>query len=389
MDILGLHNYYQQPGGEDQVFSAETALLRSKGHKVIQYTRHNDQIAHMKRLDLARATVWNRAVYQELRILIRQVRPQVIHLHNTFPLLSPAVYYAAKSEGIPVVQTLHNYRLFCLNALFFRDGRVCEDCCSHVMPWPGIRHACYRQSPFMSGGVATMLVLHRLLRTWTNTIDVYIALTEFAKAKFLARGLPEEKILVKPNFLHPDPGMEENKEEFALFVGRLSVEKGLDTLLQAWTQVRDIPLKIVGDGPLMSKIVQSLEMNRLDHVHVLGRRSHKDVIELVKRARCLVFPSECYENFPTVIMEAFACGTPVIASRLGVAGEVIQDGQTGVHFSAADAMDLATKVEWIWTHPQRATEMGQRARREYEQKYTAIQNYRALLDIYETVAARI
>lgn len=382
MDILSLHNYYQQPGGEDQVFAAEASLLREYGHHVVYYTKHNDQIAGMKGLDLARSALWNSAVYRELRSLIRQTRPHVMHLHNTFPLISPAAYYAARAEGIPVVQTLHNYRLLCLNALLFRDGCVCEDCVGRLGPWPGVLHACYRGSRMASVGVVAMLVFHRLLGTWRNAIGTYIALAKAARLKFIEGGLPANKIVVKPNFLHPAPELAEEKGEFGLVVARLSAEKGLDALLQAWTCVPRIPLRIVGDGPLMHQVNGFVREHQLDQVQLLGRRPRAEVFELMKRARFLIFPSKCYESFPIVIVESFACGTPVIASRLGAASEIVKDGRTGVFFSPGDVGDLAAKVEQMWKNPQIAAQMGRQARREFELKYTGARNYELLMGIY-------
>ncbi len=196
MKIALVHNYYQQPGGEDEVFADEGALLEARGHQVVRYTAHNDRIAGMRAPVLAQVTVWNRAVYRELRAFIRKERPAVMHFQNTFPLISPASYYAARAEGVPVVQTLHNYRLLCPNALFFRDGHVCEDCLGKSIPWPGVAHACYRGSRTASGVVASMLSIHRALRTWTEMIDVYVVLSEFARQKFIEGGLPSEKIVV-------------------------------------------------------------------------------------------------------------------------------------------------------------------------------------------------
>ncbi len=246
--MLLLHNRYQQPGGEDQVFAAEGNLLEAHGHQVLRYTRHNDQVTDQNPLALAGATVWNQAVYRELRTLIRRERPQVAHFHNTLPMISPAAYYAARAEGVPVVQTLHNYRLLCPNALFYRDGQVCEDCLGKAVPWPGVVHACYRESRASSGAVATMLTAHRAIGTWKKAVDMYVALTEFARQKFVQGGLPAEKIVVKPNFIEPDPGSGEGRGHYALFVGRLSQEKGVDTLLAAWEQLGEkVPLKIVGD----------------------------------------------------------------------------------------------------------------------------------------------
>ncbi|MGB3296800.1 MAG: glycosyltransferase, partial [Phormidesmis sp.] len=234
MRILMGHNYYQQPGGEGQVFAAECALLESEGHQVFRYTLHNDEMADYSAQTMAVATLWHHRVYKEIRSLIQQKRIQIAHFHNTFPLISSAAYYAAQAEGIPVIQTMHNYRLLCPNALFFRDGKVCEDCLGQPIPWPGVVHRCYRESAVASGAVATMLTAHRVLNTWTSKVTKYIVLTEFARDKFIQGGLPASKIVIKPNFVETDPGYQLGEGNYALYVGRLSVEKGLDVLLKAW-----------------------------------------------------------------------------------------------------------------------------------------------------------
>jgi glycosyltransferase involved in cell wall biosynthesis len=238
MRVLLVHNYYQQAGGEEQVFVAEGALLEAHGHRVVRYTSHNDRVTGMSRAVLAKNTVWNRTTYRDLRTLIRKERPQVAHFHNTFPLISPAAYYAARAEGVPTAQTLHNYRLLCPNALFFREGRACEDCVGQAGPWPEVIHACYRGSHLSSGGVAAMLTSHRILGTWVRAVDAYITLTEYTRRKFIQGGLPAEKIVVKPNFVYPDPGPGAGRGMYALFVGRLSREKGVDTLLAAWNTLQ-------------------------------------------------------------------------------------------------------------------------------------------------------
>jgi glycosyltransferase involved in cell wall biosynthesis len=387
MKVLAVHNRYQQPGGEDQVFLAETALLESYGHRVVRYSTHNDRVAEMNRLALAGNTLWNSSTYRELRALIRQERPHVAHFHNTFPLVSPAGYYAAKAEGVPVVQTLHNYRLLCPNALFFRDGRVCEDCMGKVIPWPGVVHKCYRGSRAASGLVTAMLTTHRVLRTWTEMVDAYVALTEFARRKFVEGGLPAEKMVVKPNFVYPDPGPGEGRGGYALFVGRLSPEKGVGTLLAAWERLdRQVPLKVVGDGPLREQVVEAPD--RHPCVEYLGYRPAEEVHALMKEASMLVFPSEWYETFGRVAAEAFATATPVIAADIGAIAELVEHGHTGLRFRPGDPEDLAAQVGWFLSHPEEHARMRREARAEFEAKYTAERNHQMMMEIYESALER-
>jgi glycosyltransferase involved in cell wall biosynthesis len=387
MKVLAVHNRYQQPGGEDQVFLAETTLLESYGHRVVRYSTHNDRVAGMNRLALAGNTLWNSSTYRELRALIRQERPHVAHFHNTFPLVSPAGYYAAKAEGVPVVQTLHNYRLLCPNALFFRDGRVCEDCMGKVIPWPGVVHKCYRGSRAASGLVTAMLTTHRVLRTWTEMVDAYVALTEFARRKFVEGGLPAEKMVVKPNFVYPDPGPGEGRGGYALFVGRLSPEKGVGTLLAAWERLdRQVPLKVVGDGPLREQVVEAPD--RHPCVEYLGYRPAEEVHGLMKEASMLVFPSEWYETFGRVAAEAFATATPVIAADIGAVAELVEHGHTGLRFRPGDPEDLAAQVGWFLSHPEEHARMRREARAEFEAKYTAERNHQMMMEIYESALER-
>lgn len=386
MKILLAHNEYQQPGGEDQVFAAEAALLESHGHRVLRYRVHNDQVAGMDPVTLAGSTVWNRSTHRELRTLIRQECPQVAHFHNTLPLISPAGYYAAKAEGVPVVQTLHNYRLLCPNALFFRDGHVCEDCRGKFLPWPGVLHACYRGSRAASAAVAAMLTTHRALRTWIKQVDVSVVTTEFARQKLVQGGFPAEKLVVKPNFLHPAPDPGGTQGNYALFVGRLSPEKGVGTLLAAWKGLRGrMALKIVGDGPLAEEVARVTK--GLERAEWLGRQPRERVFALMKGASALVFPSTCYENLPVTILEAYAVGLPVIASNLGGMSSLIDHGRTGLHFRPGDPEDLAATVKWVLAHPVELADMRRGARGEFEAKYTAERNYEALKEIYETAAS--
>jgi glycosyltransferase involved in cell wall biosynthesis len=387
MKVLAVHNRYQRPGGEDQVFVDETALLETRNHRVLRYEVHNDQVKQVNRLTLAKDTVWNTSAYRELGALIRRERPDVVHFHNTLPLVSPAGYYAARAEGVPVIQTLHNYRLLCPVALFFRDGRVCEDCMGKAIPWPGVVHRCYRGSRAASGVIATMLTVHRALRTWTEMVDVYVALTEFARNKFIEGGLPAGKIVVKPNFVAPDPGQGPGGGGYALFVGRLAPEKGTGTMLAAWDRLGTrIPLKIVGDGPLRDRVMGAAA--RQSNVEWLGHMPVADVHELMGKADMLVFPSQWYETFGRVAAEAFAAGTPVIAANIGAVAELVEHGRTGLKFRPGDPGDLVTQVEWALSHPAGLRSMREEVRAEFEAKYTAERNYRTLMEIYEAALER-
>ena len=387
MKILAVHNRYQRPGGEDQVFVEETALLESRNHRVLRWEVHNDQVGHTSRLSLAKDTVWNTSAYRELRALIRRERPDVVHFHNTLPLISPAGYYAARAEGVPVVQTLHNYRLLCPVALFFRDGRVCEDCMGKAVPWPGVVHGCYRGSRAASGVVATMLTVHRALRTWTEMVDVYVALTGFARDKFVEGGLPAGKIVVKPNFVAPDPGQGQGGGGYALFVGRLAPEKGTGTMLAAWDRPEtSIPLKIVGDGPSKDRVARAAA-TRPD-VEWLGHRPVAEVHRLMRDADMLIFPSEWYETFGRVAAEAFAAGTPVVASDIGAVAGLVDHGRTGLKFRPGDPEDLAAQVGWLLSQPAQLRRMRREARAEFEARYTAESNYPKLMEIYRSALER-
>ena len=386
LKVLVVHNEYQFPGGEDEVVRQEKNLLLAAGHTVIEYRRRNDEIADyalLAKAILPMRTIWARDSCWELRRSLQEHRPDLVHFHNTFPLISPAAYYVCREAGIPVVQTLHNYRLFCPAGTFFRDGRPCEECTEHSL-WRGVRYRCYRRSWAATATTASMLVFHRLRQTWTTQVDCYIALTEFARRKFIEAGLPGNKILVKPNFVHPDPGTRDRAGDYAVFVGRLSPEKGLRALLFGWERLRNrIPLRIVGDGPLRESLEAEKSQRGLSSLSFEGWASHEEVLEVVKGARFLVFPSECYETFSMAIAEAFACAVPVIAPRLGAMAELVEDDRTGLHFTPGDPEDLAARAAWAWTHPEEMQAMGREARAEYEAKYTAERNYQMLMDIYQ------
>lgn len=386
MDILVAHNFYQQPGGEDQCVAAEVAMLKAHGHNVIQYCLHNQSIGSLSHVGVASRTVWSQPAFRELRNLLRLHRPRIIHFHNTFPLISPAGYYAARAEGVRVVQTLHNFRLVCANGLLFRDGAVCNDCLGKTIPWAGVVHKCYRGSRPATATITAMLMAHRVIGTWSRTVDVYVALTEFGRHKFIAGGLPADKIVVKSNFVYPDPGPGEATEQYGAFVGRLSPEKGVETLLAAWKHLAGkLPLKIAGDGPLAPAVTAAAATDPT--IQWLGSQPLEAVHKLIGCASVVIVPSRCYETFSRVVAEAFAKGTPVIASDLGAMAAIIDHGRTGLLFKPGDPDDLVAKLDQILENPPMLARMRRAARQEFELKFSSESNYTALMAIYHQALA--
>jgi glycosyltransferase involved in cell wall biosynthesis len=382
MKTLLVHNRYLQRGGEDEAFASESALLLANGHEVVEYLQDNRDIGRLGRGRTAARTLWSRQAERRLRRLLERHRPEVAHFHNTFPLISPSAYYACRQTGTPVVQTLHNYRLLCAAATLFREGRVCEECIGRTIPWPGLWHRCYHRSAPQSAVVTAMLVLHLLLGTWQRQVDLYIALSEFARRKLIQGGLPPGRIVVKPNFLQLDPGAGSGEGSYALFAGRLSPEKGVGPLLRAWRMLPRIPLLLAGEGPLLQRARR--QADSLGGVEVLGRCPRDELFRLMKGARFLVFPSLWYESSPMVIVESFACGLPVLAACQGAAAEIVEHGRTGLLVPPGDAKRLAEAAAWLWSRPAEARRMGREARAEFEAKYSAQRNYARLMEIYQT-----
>ncbi len=381
MRIAILHTYYQHTGGEDTVFHSECALLSSRGHEVITYTTSNQLLQRMNPFTISRNALWNPHIYRELLAWFRENRPDVAHFHNIFPLLSPSAYEAAFQAGIPIVQTLHNYRLICPQGQLLRKGRICELCVGRSFPIYGVMYGCYRNR--LATLVKSLHILQqRRAGHWERAIQVFIALSEFSRQKFIQGGLPAEKVAVKPNFVHPDPGEGEHAGDYALFVGRLSPEKGITVLLDAWKRLPPtIPLKIVGDGPLAEAVRQAVA--KLPHVEWVGHAPRETVLALMKQARLLVFPSICYENMSLSIVEAFATGLPVLASNHGSMTSLVRHGNTGWLFPPGDAQALSESVKELMNAPARLQAIGRQARAEYLQHYTAQRNYEQLMDIYQ------
>ncbi len=376
MNILIAHNAYQQRGGEDMVVEAEIALLRDHGHRVQVYAQHNDALKHMSQAAAAVTAIWSARSTRDIARLCRDFRPDVIHVHNTFPLISPSLYWSASRSGVPVVQTLHNFRLLCPQAIFLREGKICEDCIGKL-PWRSVARKCYRESAAQSAVVAGMLATHRILGTFRDRVTRYIALNSFARDKYVAGGLPRERFRIKPNFVPSCAKPAHGVRNGGLYVGRLSSEKGVQILAAAVRELGSLPLQVLGSGPL-EPMVREVFRERYLGFEPLAR-----ILQRMQSARYLVVPSICYENAPRTIVEAFSCGVPVIASRLGALADIVQDGVTGLLFTPGDAADLRAKLAWAEAHPAEMARMGQAARAEYEAQYTPERNYEILMDIYD------
>lgn len=374
--ILVCHNRYQLRGGEDSVCESEVELLRQHGHDVQMFERSNAGIASgSSKLTAAAESIWSRDSARDLEQKIAAFQPHVVHVHNTFAKISPSIYWAASRANVAVVQTLHNFRLLCPQAMFLRDGKVCEDCLGKL-PWRGAVRGCYRGSVAQSAVLASMVTAHRVIGTWQNKVTRYIALNEFCRQKFIDGGLPADRIVIKPNFVDFEAPPEGRREGF-LFVGRLSLEKGIDTLVGAARQVEGLRLRVAGTGP------EAHLLDGLAGVHALGALDGNAVRAEMSKSAALVLPSIWYENFPRTLVEAMACGLPIIASRIGALAELVEEGVSGLLFEAGDASDLARKLNWAKDNPEAMRLMGIRARQIYEDKFTASRNYAQMMAIYE------
>lgn len=384
MKILLVHNTYQHRGGEDSVVDSETTMLKAMGHTVIEYRRHNDEIKGGSKVAAAIDSVWSRRSAEDVAALIARHRPDVMHVHNSFPLVSPSVLWTASRAGVPVVMTLHNFRLVCPQAMFLRDGVVCEDCLGHV-PWRAVAHKCYRESAVQSGVQVVGVMVHRGLGTYRKHVDRFIVLSQFARRKFIEAGFPADRLVVKPNFVEDDAAPSEEapsalqQRSGGLFVGRLSPEKGLDVLTRAVPEVPAGQLEVIGHGPLQPLVEAE------PRLLFSGSQPLSEVLHRMDSKLFLVVPSICYENFPRTIAEAFSRGLAVIASRLGGMAEIIEDGRTGLLFEPGDAAALAEKINWALQHPAEMRRMGETARQVFEERYTMQANGQALTEIYRSV----
>ena len=381
MRVLFAHNYYRLAGGEDAVVVQEMSLLRNAGHDVELYSLNNDDIKGLggRVKAMLDVTYSDQERAKFLQVLVK-VKPDIVHAHNLFPLLTPSIYDACNECGIPVVQTLHNYRLMCAGALLMRNGRVCEDCVKGS-PYIGVLHRCYRNSFIGTLAVSNMISRHRREKTWSLKVDCMIALTEFSRSKFIEAGIDPARVIVKPNFTEdPVPGGEILKTATrfgVLYVGRLSEEKGIGNLLEAWNNL-DIPLTIAGDGPCRSHV----ELLSGPHVRYLGAITRDEISREMRKARLLIMPSIWYEGFPMVLLEALAHGLPVLGSNIGNVGQIIDKHSSGRLFRRGDSDDLKKQVVGLYHDMDALQDYSDNGRRAYESEYTPSKNLQMLEKIY-------
>lgn len=377
--VLVVHNSYQQAGGEDSVFEAEVRLLRNAGHHVSVLKVSNDGIkGPWASAKAATGSVYSLHGRRLVSDAIQDHQPDVVHVHNFFPRLSPSVFDACADAGVPAVWTLHNFRVFCSNGLMFRDGGPCTLCLGGSS-WPGVVHRCYRNSLVGSATVAAMIAFHRKTNTWSQKVTRFIALTDFARDLFIQSGVPPEKIVVKANFI-PDPGRAHTANSVrsgAVYVGRLSEEKGVECLVRAWRTV-PVPLTIYGDGPMRQRLEQIAPAN----VRFVGWQSREIVDSAIAAAGALIVPSLWYENFPMTVVEATAAGTPIIASRHGALETIVEDGVSGRLFHTGDAADLSLIARECFADPVRLRALGSGARATYELRSAPDINLKRLISIY-------
>ncbi len=384
LTVLLVHNRYQLPGGEDGVFEREGALLEAHGHRVLRYELHNDEVDGLGRAALLGRTLWSRPAYAQVRQTVETAGVDIVHVHNTLPLASPAVFHAAHAGGAATVHTLHNYRLVCPGTLLLRDGVPCHDCVGLAFAAPGVRHACYRDSRAATAAVATAVAVHRALGTWDRAVDRYIALSAFARGVFVEGGLPAERVVVKPNLLPADPAPGAGGGD-VLFAGRLAEGKGLEVVLEAWAADPGLPpLRVAGDGPLAPLVEEAARHD--GRITWLGWVGGAALGREMAAAAALVAPSTCYDGPPLVVIEAMGAGTPVVLTDHGPSPELVADGETGRLVPRGDAAALAAAVRALAEAP--SAPLRRRVRQFYAGHLAREVSYRRLRTIYDDALAQ-
>ena len=390
MKVLFVHNFYQQFGGEDSAAIAERNLLESHGDEVLCFTRHNDEIKSYSLWDKAAfipRTMYSHRTERELRKAVEDFAPSVAFVHNVYPLISPSLYHTLHALRVPIVQVVHDFRPFCPNGWFYIDGEICERC-KFGNYLHAVKHRCYKDSYILSALYSASLAGNRMAGM-TDKVAAYVCLTNFYRQKMLEVGLPEKKLFIRPNFIDPAAFAPDRSSpgsgEYALYLGRLSSEKGPLTVLRAFEKLPDVPLKIVGTGPLEAEMKQYIRDKNLVNVEMVGFKSGADKWQMIKNALFAIIPSECYENFPMVSLEYFSGGRPIIASNLGGLPHIVEEDKTGMLYRPGDVDHLVEKNRCMLASPAQIAEMGKRGRELAETRYGPTESYSSLMNIFAQV----
>ncbi|MBN3040106.1 MAG: glycosyltransferase family 4 protein [Candidatus Omnitrophica bacterium] len=386
MKILRIHNRYIETGGEDEVVRSDTQMLRDKGHEVIIYERSNQEINRFsisRRLTFfLKDIIWSNDSYKQVKKLAREAKPDIAHIDNIFLMITPSVYDALKELKIPILQSLCSYRLICPKGMFYRDKQVCELCREGDYS-PAVRYRCLRSSLMASLLWARMLKAHYRNKTFFTKPDAFITLSDFSKEIFVKWGIDRKKIFVKPVAVAEQPRLNHTQEDYALYIGRFVDYKGVKTLVSAFEKLPEYNLKLIGDGPLYPEIKE--KARRMKNIELLGSLSSQEKFDYIRRSRFVIFPSECFETFGIVMLEAYSCRVSVIGSDLGTRKELVKNMQTGLLFRPADVNDLAAKISWAFEHPQKMREFGEKGRDLHSSSYSPDKNYQLLIDIYREI----
>ncbi len=390
MRILLVHNYYNSdfPSGENQAFEVEKRMLIFYGHDVEVFTYHSDTIKKSSIFTLLRVSLfvaWNPAAYIKIKKVLTQFKPDVVHIHNTYPLISPSIFYAI-SPTIATIMTLHNYRLTCANGIPFRNNKICIECINKRSIFPSLYHKCYKNSLLYTIPSATNIALHRLLKTWKNKVNSFIVLTEFQKKMIIKSGIiSSDSVYIKPNFYMGKPVATSYRDrlDYVVFVGRLSSEKGLETLIDAWCILGDNApeLRLIGDGPLKESLEKKAAGMR--SIHFLGQVDPKGVKVHIAHAKLLILPSKCFEGFPMVLHEAFAFGTPVLVSDMDPLTSIVINNVNGLIFKTNSPSSLVSTFLNAWRSPSLLRRLSVGSRHSYDENYNMDVSYKKLIQIYE------